>query len=53
MAELFAKQAREYALGRAIYPKSLFLYLASLTPSHGVAWDVGTGSGQAANQVLP
>ncbi|XP_024403115.1 uncharacterized protein [Physcomitrium patens] len=51
MAALFSKQAREYALARAIYPKSLFSYLASLTPSHAVAWDVGTGSGQAAVQL--
>jgi hypothetical protein len=51
MADLFTKQASTYALGRAIYSKSLFSYLASLTPNHAVAWDVGTGNGQAAVQV--
>ncbi|KAG0607873.1 hypothetical protein M758_8G061400 [Ceratodon purpureus] len=51
MANLFSKQASTYALGRAIYPKSLFSYLASLTPEHFLAWDVGTGNGQAAVQL--
>lgn len=48
MAHSFTKQASTYALGRAIYPASLFKFLASLTPSHSLAWDVGTGNGQAA-----
>lgn len=51
MAQLFTKQAGTYALSRAIYPPSLFSFLASLTPHHALAWDVGTGNGQAAIQV--
>lgn len=52
MAELFVKQAKAYASSRPTYPASLFSFLASLTPSHSLAWDVGTGNGQAAVGVL-
>ncbi|CAI0397276.1 unnamed protein product [Linum tenue] len=48
MAELFIKQAAEYAKTRPSYPKQLFEFIASETPCHDVVWDVGTGSGQAA-----
>ncbi|KAL1569399.1 putative methyltransferase [Salvia divinorum] len=48
MAELFVKQAKEYSEGRPTYPKQLFDFIASKTPSHNLAWDVGTGTGQAA-----
>ncbi|TVU34306.1 hypothetical protein EJB05_16137, partial [Eragrostis curvula] len=48
MAGLFSKQAALYAASRPTYPKDLFAKLAALTPRHGLAWDVGTGSGQAA-----
>ncbi|XP_057787359.1 uncharacterized protein LOC131004667 [Salvia miltiorrhiza] len=48
MAELFVKQAKEYSEGRPNYPKELFDFIASNTPSHHLAWDVGTGTGQAA-----
>jgi hypothetical protein len=41
-------QAEEYSRVRPKYPDSLFSFLASLTASHKVAWDVGTGNGQAA-----
>jgi hypothetical protein len=45
-------QAGAYSVSRAIYPKSLFSYLASLTPgSHSLVWDVGCGNGQAAVEV--
>ena len=51
MAELFIKQAENYADGRPCYPQELFEFIASKTPSHDLAWDVGTGNGQAARSV--
>ncbi|OVA11600.1 Methyltransferase type 11 [Macleaya cordata] len=48
MAELFNKQAKEYSQTRPSYPPELFRFIASKTPNHDLAWDVGTGSGQAA-----
>ena len=51
MAELFVKQAKQYADVRPSYPPQLFHFIASKTPSHHLAWDVGTGNGQAAKQV--
>ncbi|CAH8265556.1 unnamed protein product [Arabidopsis lyrata] len=47
MAKLFIKQAEQYAAARPSYPTKLFEYLASKTPCHDLAWDVGAGSGQA------
>ena len=44
----FSVQAGEYARFRPVYPEALYAYLASLTPEHALAWDCGTGSGQAA-----
>ncbi len=41
----FSPVYRQY---RPQYPGQLFRYLASLVPSHELAWDVGTGNGQAA-----
>ncbi|KAK7378070.1 hypothetical protein VNO80_03506 [Phaseolus coccineus] len=51
MADLFVKQAKEYADARPSYPPELFQFIASKTPSHTLAWDVGTGSGQAAKSL--
>ncbi|KAH7436859.1 hypothetical protein KP509_05G039200 [Ceratopteris richardii] len=51
MAGLFDEQASLYAAARPDYPPELFSFLASLTPHHSRAWDVGTGSGQAAAMV--
>lgn len=42
------KQAEAYKEARPRAPEELYSYLASLTPSHELAWDVGTGNGQAA-----
>lgn len=50
-ADHWSDQARQYASFRPQYPDELFAYLASLTLSHELAWDVGTGSGQAAHQL--
>eukprot|EP01018_Ginkgo_biloba_P035003 Gb_11148 [translate_table: standard] len=48
MAGLFDKQASEYADARPQYPPDLFSFIAAHTPNRHLAWDVGTGSGQAA-----
>jgi SAM-dependent methyltransferase len=44
----FSKQAGDYAKFRPRYPQRLFEYLGSIAPSRQLAWDCGTGSGQAA-----
>ncbi|XWS65349.1 hypothetical protein CRYUN_Cryun05aG0105100 [Craigia yunnanensis] len=51
MANLFIKQAKQYAKGRPSYPPELYQFIASKTPEHDLAWDVGTGSGQAARSL--
>ncbi|XP_021282551.1 putative methyltransferase DDB_G0268948 [Herrania umbratica] len=51
MSNLFIKQAKHYAKGRPSYPTELFQFIASKTPEHDLAWDVGTGSGQAARSL--
>jgi SAM-dependent methyltransferase len=45
----FSNLAQEYARYRPHYPGELFEYLASISPGHDLAWDCGTGSGQAAH----
>ncbi|XP_027177165.1 putative methyltransferase DDB_G0268948 [Coffea eugenioides] len=47
MADLFLNQAEQYSVSRPNYPQELFHFIASKTPHHDLAWDVGTGSGQA------
>jgi SAM-dependent methyltransferase len=44
----FSERAAEYARFRPRYPASLFQSLADLAPGHRLAWDCGTGNGQAA-----
>jgi SAM-dependent methyltransferase len=44
----FSKQAADYAKFRPRYPPELFEYLGSVAPSRALAWDCGTGNGQAA-----
>jgi len=44
----FSKQAADYAVFRPRYPQQLFAYLGSVAPSRDLAWDCGTGNGQAA-----
>ncbi|CAO2822316.1 unnamed protein product [Amaranthus hypochondriacus] len=39
--------ASQYSGGRPSYPPQLFDFIASHTPAHFLAWDVGTGTGQA------
>src|SRR6266511_1370413 len=44
----FSAQAADYAKFRPGYPRELFDYLGSVAPSRQLAWDCGTGNGQAA-----
>jgi SAM-dependent methyltransferase len=44
----FSAQAADYAKFRPGYPRELFDYLASIAPGRQLAWDCGTGNGQAA-----
>ncbi len=49
----FSIQAADYAKYRPYYPPALFEYLASIAPAKKIAWDCGTGSGQAALGLAP
>lgn len=44
----FGKVADHYADSRPGYPTQLFAWLAAQCAQHALAWDCGTGSGQAA-----
>jgi ubiquinone/menaquinone biosynthesis C-methylase UbiE len=44
----FSKQSADYAKFRPRYPRELFEYLASISPTRHFAWDCATGNGQAA-----
>lgn len=44
----FSTQAEYYARYRPHYPDALYSALAELTKDHALAWDCGTGNGQAA-----
>lgn len=44
----FSAHADEYARRRPGYPPELFEWLASVAPANDLAWDCGTGNGQAA-----
>ena len=44
----FSGHAAEYREFRPAYPPKLFEFLASLAPGRALAWDCGTGNGQAA-----
>lgn len=44
----FSTQAASYARARPTYPPELFAALAALAPSNTLAWDCGSGNGQAA-----
>lgn len=53
MSELPEYHGKHYAEGRPTYPEDLFQFIGSKTPSHDLAWDAGTGTGQAARSVSP
>jgi SAM-dependent methyltransferase len=44
----FSRRAKTYVRHRPSYPEALYSYLASVAPHHRLAWDCGTGNGQAA-----
>jgi SAM-dependent methyltransferase len=44
----FSSHSEQYAQHRPNYPEKIYAYLASLAPGHALAWDCGTGNGQAA-----
>lgn len=44
----FSSESDRYKAFRPEYPESLFVYLASQSPSTELVWDCGTGNGQAA-----
>jgi ubiquinone/menaquinone biosynthesis C-methylase UbiE len=44
----FSKHSEQYVQYRPHYPDQIYAYLASLAPGHSLAWDCGTGNGQAA-----
>ena len=46
--DLFSKQSTDYAKFRPLYPAELYDYLAGLVAERKLAWDCGTGNGQAA-----
>jgi SAM-dependent methyltransferase len=46
--DLFSAQSMDYARYRPRYPEALFDALAGRAPGRELAWDCGTGSGQAA-----
>ncbi len=44
----FSNHSEQYAQNRPHYPDEIYAYLASIAPGHSLAWDCGTGNGQAA-----
>lgn len=44
----FSKHSKQYAQHRPQYPDEIYAYLASIAPGNSLAWDCGTGNGQAA-----
>jgi SAM-dependent methyltransferase len=44
----FSGHSDQYAQSRPHYPDEVYAYLASIAPAHSLAWDCGTGNGQAA-----
>jgi SAM-dependent methyltransferase len=46
--DYYSGHAADYRAFRPVYPKELFAHLASVAPARDLAWDCGTGSGQAA-----
>ena len=45
----FSENSGAYKAHRPTYPPELFEFLASVSPSKQMAWDCGTGNGQAAD----
>lgn len=49
--DLFSRQSDTYASARPGYPDELYRFIASLVPRRRLAWDCGTGNGQAARDL--
>ena len=49
----FSGHAGSYAEYRPGYPRELFDFIVSRCPARGLAWDCGTGNGQAARSLAP
>ncbi len=47
----FGSHSQDYLRFRPDYPEALYQFLASLVSEHDLAWDVGTGNGQAASEI--
>ncbi|NVJ66184.1 MAG: class I SAM-dependent methyltransferase [Gammaproteobacteria bacterium] len=47
----FSDIAQQYQRNRPDYPSEIFQYLSMVCDNHQLAWDVGTGTGQAAAQL--
>ena len=47
----FSAYAAAYSKARPTYPPELFAWLAAQCPQHALAWDCGTGNGQAAQEL--
>ena len=52
-ADHFSRDPASYAKFRPRYPAALFEWLATLPAGRSVAWDCGTGTGQAATMLTP
>lgn len=52
-ADHFSRDSVAYARFRPSYPPELFAWLATLPTARSVAWDCGTGTGQAAALLTP
>lgn len=48
-ADHFSRAASAYATFRPRYPAALFEWIGTIAPSRELAWDCGTGNGQAAS----
>ena len=51
--DFFSKQSDFYAKFRPVYPNKVYEILSSLCKKHELAWDGGTGNGQAALGLTP
>ncbi|MGZ3706951.1 MAG: class I SAM-dependent methyltransferase, partial [Bdellovibrionota bacterium] len=51
--DYFSTQATDYARFRPRYPRALFQHLSEACANHDLAWDCGTGNGQAAVALAP
>jgi SAM-dependent methyltransferase len=47
-ADNFSAQSKQYAQYRPKYPDEIYTYFSSIVSEHLLAWDCGTGNGQAA-----